>query len=155
MEIEIHGKFQLTGTSIYHNVNSWIMQADRLFSQVEEEASLQQGPERLRDILASAKKGEIFLEEAYLVLKTIAHPWLIRQWAESKTADGQPLVAFIPHVTEVLHLSYTEDEGARLQDYINTFKAEQKHQVATVIHECRLACLPMDLPGNDTLTEGT
>jgi hypothetical protein len=55
------------------------VQADWLFSQVDEEASLQQGPERLRDVLASAKKGEISLEEAYLALKTIAHPWLIRR----------------------------------------------------------------------------
>jgi hypothetical protein len=63
---------------MYHNFNSWVVQADWLFSQVDEEASHQQGPERLRDVLASAKKGEISLEEAYLALKMIAHPWLIR-----------------------------------------------------------------------------
>ena len=155
MEMEIRGKFQLTGTPMYHNVNSWVVQADWLFSQVDEEASLQQGPERLRDVLASAKKGEISLEEAYLALKKIAHPWLIRRWAESKTADGQPLLALIPHLTEDVRLSYTEEEGARLQEYITTFKAERNNQVAMVIHEWRLACLSMDLPGNDTLTEGT
>jgi hypothetical protein len=58
-------------------------------------------------------------------------------------------------VTEDIRLGYTENEGARLQGYITTFKAEWNNQVATVIHKWRLACLSLDLPGNDTLTKGT
>jgi hypothetical protein len=154
MGMDVRGKFQLTGTPMYHNVNSWVVQADWLFAQVDEEARLRQGPERLRDVLASARTGEISLEEAYMALKTIAHPWLIRRWAESKTADGQPLVALIPHVTEDVRLSYTEEEGARLEEFITTLKDDKRGHVATVIHEWRLACLSMDLPGNDTLTNG-
>jgi hypothetical protein len=52
MEMEICGKIQLTGTPMYNNVNSWVVQADWLFSQVDEGASLQQGQERLRGVLA-------------------------------------------------------------------------------------------------------
>jgi hypothetical protein len=78
-----------------------------LFAQVDEEVRLWQGPARLRDVLAFARIGEISLEEAYMALKTIAHPWLIRRWAESKTADGQPLVVLIQHMTEDVYLSVT------------------------------------------------
>src|ERR1700709_2831873 len=154
MGMDVRGKFQLPGTPMYHNVNSWVVQADWFFAQVDEEARLRQGPERLRDVLASARTGEISLEEAYMALKTIAHPWLIRRWAESKTVDGQPLVVLIPHVTEDVRLSYTEEEGARLKEFITTLKDDKRGHVATVIHEWRLACLSMDLPGNDTLTNG-
>jgi hypothetical protein len=55
MEMEIRDKFQLTGTPMYDNVNSWVVQVDLHLSLVDEEVSLQQGPERLRDVLASAK----------------------------------------------------------------------------------------------------
>jgi hypothetical protein len=109
---------------MYHNVNSWVVPVDWLLSQVDVKASLQQCSGRLKDVLVLVKKGEISLEEAYLVLKMIKHPWLIRQWAESKTKDGQLFVALIAHITKDVCLSYTEEEGARLQEYITTFKLE-------------------------------
>src|ERR1700710_2039398 len=110
MGMDVRGKFQLTGTPMYHNVKSWVVQADWLFAQVDEETRLRQGPERLTDVLASARTREISLEDAYMALKTIAHLWLIRRWAESKTVDGQQLVALIPHVTEDIRLTYTKEE---------------------------------------------
>jgi hypothetical protein len=154
MGMNLRGKFQLMGIPMYHNVNSWVIQADKLFAQEDEEARLRQGPERLRDILASVRTGEISLEEAYMVLKTIAHPWLIRRWAKSKTTDGQPLVALIPHVTEDVRPRYTAAEGAWLKEFITNLKDDKSGHVATVIHKWRLASLSIDLPGNNNLTNG-
>jgi hypothetical protein len=58
--------------------NSWFIQADWLFAQVDVEVRLRQALERLRYIFASVITEEISLEEAYMALKTIVHPWLIR-----------------------------------------------------------------------------
>ena len=74
----VGGKFQLTGTPMYHDVNSWVVQADWLFWQIDPEACGKHGPETLREILVGVKTGGIEINEGYLALKTSAYPWMIR-----------------------------------------------------------------------------
>src|SRR5437588_7313464 len=50
-----------------------------------------------------------------------------------------------------IHLQYKRTEQDRLQDFIMELKEEKQGHVATVIHEWRLACLSLDLPGNHTV----
>lgn len=151
MGIDVWAKFQLTGTPMYNDVHSWIIQGDWLFSRVRRDFSVQEGPARLRQVLASLKTGDTEMDEAYFSLKTIAHPWMIRRWAESKGANGEPLVALVPSVIHDVRLEYTELEANRLQAFVTELKEQRRGHVATVIHEYRLACLSMSLPGNDTV----
>ena len=72
-------------------------------------------------------------------------------WAEMKGSDGEPLLILAKHVMHDIHLQYTRTEQDHLQDFIMELKEEKQGHVATVIHEWRLACLSMDLPGNDTV----
>ena len=120
----VRGKFQLTGTPMYLDVNSWVVQVEWLFSKIDKKTSGQHGPERLKEILAAAKTGELEMNEAYLALKTTAHPWMIRRWAETKGVDGKPLVDLKHHVIEDvwLRLAYTETELESLNSYIANLK---------------------------------
>ena len=136
---------------MYHDVQSWIVQADWLFSGVSQSLRGKQGPERLREILACVKTGTVLMEDAYLAMKTVAHPWLIRRWFETKGADGEPLVTLPDHVIHDIRLKYTKAELDRLRGFVGELKSERKGHVATVIHEFRLACFSMSLPGNDTV----
>jgi len=148
---DVGGKFQLTGTPMYLDVNSWVVQAEWLFSRIKREARGRHGPERLREILAAVKTGEVAMNDAYQGLKTAAHPWMIRRWAETKGADGEPLVAKEHHAVEDVRLAYTEAELGQLNDYITKLKDRKNlnGHISTVIHEWRLACLSMSLPEND------
>ena len=148
---EVGGKFQLTGTPIYLNVHSWVTQTEWLFSKIDKDVCGQHGPERLHEVLAAAQAGTIEMDEVYLSLKTTAHPWMIRRWAETKGADGKPLVAKEEHVIEDVRLAYTIDELVRFYSYITNLKAERSDHISTVIHEWRLACLSMSLAENDTV----
>ena len=84
----VGGKFQLTGTPMYHHVNSWVVQADCLFSKIDPEACGTQGSPTLRELLVSVKTGGIEMNEGYLALKTSAYPWMNQRWAETKGSDG-------------------------------------------------------------------
>ena len=146
---DVRAKIQLTGTPMYNDVFSWVVQAEWLFAKIEHDERGEHGPEKLREVLAGVKTGTIGMEEAYGLLRTIAHPWMIRRWAETKGANGEPLVALAKHVFHDVRLRYTKMEGDRLQGYIKELKEKKHGHVATVIHEWRLACLSMDLPGGD------
>ena len=91
------------------------------------------------------------MNEVYLSLKTTAHPWMIRRWAETKGADSKLLVAKEEHVIEDVRLAYTKDDLGRLNSYITNPKAEQSDHISTVIHERSLACLSMSWAENDTV----
>ena len=155
MQADVWGKVQLTGTPMYNDVFSWVVQSEWLFAKIGRDKRGDHGPERLRDVLARQKTGEIDMEEAYRSLKTIAHPWMIRRWAESRGPDGEPLVVLATHVIHDVRLRFTDAERDRLQRYIMELKKQRYGQVATIIHEWRLACISMDLPGNDTVDDGT
>lgn len=153
--IDVRGKIQLTGTPMYHDVNSWVVQTEWLFANVEDEAVLEvQGPQALRNVIADAKKGHLTMEAAYDALKAISYPWLIRRWADSKNGDGEPLVDLAKHVFHDVRLEYTNTELDDINAHILEIRDERRGQVATVIHEWRLACLSMDLPGNDMVAVG-
>ena len=66
-------------------------------------------------------------------------------------SDGELLLILGKHVMHDIHLQYTRTEQDRLQDFITELREEKQGHVATVIHKWRLACLSMDLPGNDTV----
>ena len=123
--MEVRGKIQLTGTPMYHNVYSWVVQADWLFTKIDEDARREHGPERLREVLDGVKTRTIGIEEAYLSLKTIAHPWMIRRWAETKGSDGEPLLILAKYVMHDIRLQYTRTEQDRLQDFITELKEEK------------------------------
>ena len=156
MNADVHGRFQLTGTPMYSSIQSWIIQTDWLFADVGDPAWETEGPERLRDVLTTIKKAPAeqltaVMEDAYRSLKSIAYPWLIRRWAEAKGVDGRPLVELVRHVVNEVTLEYTEDEKKRLDKFLADLKERKKGHVATFIHEYRLSCFSMDLPGNDTV----
>ena len=64
---------------MYHNVYSCVVQGDWLFAKIDEDARREHGPERLREVLDGVKTRTIGIEEGYLSLQTIAHPWMIRR----------------------------------------------------------------------------
>lgn len=107
---DIEAKFQLTGTPMYASEKSWIRQTEWLFAGINRSVHGPQPPERLEEILDDEKNGEIDMSEAYEALKITAYPWMIRRWAETKGADGKPLVELKPHVIEDVRLTYTEPE---------------------------------------------
>lgn len=151
MDADVRGKIQLTGTPMYHSINSWLVQTRWLFARVSRAEQGEHGSEKLEEIMASIKTGDADMEQVYRSLKEAAYPWLIRRWAETKGSDGEPLVALVKHVMHDVRLNFTEMERNRLLLFLKNIKEEKKNKVATVIHEWRLACLTMDLPDNDTV----
>ena len=153
--VDVEAKFQLTGTPMYLNVQSWITQAEWLFSKVSMNERRQHGPERLQQILDASETGDLEREDVYDALKTAAYPWMIRRWAETKGTDGKPLVAKEEPVVEDVRLTFTDQELQRLNQYITNLKENHRDRISTVVHEWRLACISMSLAENDTVpTDG-
>ena len=74
---------------MYRDVNSWVAQADWLFSKIDPDACGKHGPETLREILVSVQTGGIEMNEGYLALKTSGYSWIIRRWVETKGSDDR------------------------------------------------------------------
>jgi hypothetical protein len=110
VKADVRAKIQLTGTPMYHSINSWLVQTKWLFAMVGRAEQGDHGPERLEEILASAKTGDTDMEEVYRSLKEAAYPWLIRRWAETKGSNGEPLVALVKNVMHDVRLEFTELE---------------------------------------------
>src|SRR5947209_4505029 len=47
--VEVRRKIKLKGTPMYHNIYSWVVQADWLFAKIDVDARREHGPESLRE----------------------------------------------------------------------------------------------------------
>ena len=150
----VGGKFQLTGTPMYTDHNSWVTQTEWLFAGIDRRVYGRQPAEILAEILEADKSGTIDKDEAYAALKNAAYPWMIRRWAETEGPDGKPLVDLRQHVIEDVRLTYTKAELERLNSYISKLKADKSDHVSTIVHEYRQACLSLSLAENDYSQEG-
>ncbi|CUS07052.1 unnamed protein product [Tuber aestivum] len=154
MEIDVPCRIQLTGTPMHHTVGDWVPQTEWLFAQVTDQDELDShGPRLLDSAIIEAKRENITLEQAYDRIKSIAWPWTIRRWGETRDANGQPLVCIPELVQHDVRLQYTTDEANAIDQWITDAKGNKWNAIQTVLHEWRLACLTMDLPDNDVSSE--
>ncbi|KAG0638241.1 hypothetical protein HOY80DRAFT_1079619 [Tuber brumale] len=150
MEIDLICRIQLTRTLMHHRDGDWVPQTEWMFAQVIDQGELDSDSLQLLDLaITEAKRENITLEQAYDQIKSIAWPWTIRRWGETRDAKVWPLVHMAEFVQHDVRLEYTTDEANAIDQWITEAKGNKGNAIQTVLHEWRLPCITMDLPDND------
>ena len=89
-------------------------------------------------------KDEEAQQDAAHRMIQIAKPWTIRQWSESKLANGKPLVRIPKGNAHLVDLEWTEEEQAHLKTLVERYTS-QGASGAWRVHRWRLACFSLVL----------
>jgi len=89
-------------------------------------------------------KDEEAQQDAAHWMIQIAKPWTIRQWSESKLANGKPLVQIPKEKAHVINLEWTEDKQAHLKTLVERYTLRGASG-AWRVHRWRLACFSLVL----------
>ena len=157
-EAMIGFKIQATATPAYHSLRDWGSTTSWLFTIPQDvqdaEAVESHGPQAMvtavRDLELAVRRGDLLEDQkaAAVQMITVARPWTIRRWAESKLASGAPLANIPQGTMHQVPLQWSEEEQDQLQAVIlrlQTTALSNSHGVAWKVHRWQLACFSFAL----------
>jgi hypothetical protein len=120
MNAKIGFKLRVTAIPGFYSLYNWCFQMMWLFSGAhenpeDETVKEKHGAEALCSAVKSmmhaiqTKDKEVQQHAVHWMIQ-ILKPWTIRQWSESKLANGKPLVRIPPEHAHLIDLEWTEEQ---------------------------------------------
>ena len=146
-------KIQATATPAYHSLRDWGSTTCWLFrmpldvqdTDVVNNHGAQAMVNAVRELELSVKRGDPVEDQktAATNMITVARPWTIRRWAESRLASGAPLANIPQEMTHQVPLQWSTEEQAQLKKVVLRLQSaalSESHGVAWRVHRWQLAC---------------
>ena len=125
---KIKFKLQVTATPGFHSLYARSFQSMWLFSgasedRVDDTVMGKHGAKALNSAVKSLMhairtKDEEAQQDAVHRVIQIAKPWMIRQWSQSKLANGKPLFCIPTENTHLIDLEWTEEVQVHLKTLV-------------------------------------
>ena len=131
MKAKFGFKLQVTATPEFHSLYDWCCQIIRLFANAPENPpedsavekhgadALYSGVKCSMDAICTADNAG-HLDVVHRIIQ-IAKLWMIRQWLDSRLANGKPLVWIPKENAHLMHLEWTEDKHANLKALVESY----------------------------------